>query len=102
MVLSLEELHGGEAAEVGVAEVDGGNDGEVGVLRRGHASRPDHELVMMYGSERMAHLQAFLTLTDSAAAAAGGVDADEAHGADLGVRVRGEGDERESTTRARE
>ena len=36
VVLSLEELHGGAAAEVGVAEVDGGNDGEVGVLRRGH------------------------------------------------------------------
>ncbi|CAD6256074.1 unnamed protein product [Miscanthus lutarioriparius] len=36
VVLSLEELHGGAAAEVGVVEVDGGNDGEVGVLRRGH------------------------------------------------------------------
>ena len=36
VALGLEELHGGADAKVSVVEVDGGDDGEVGVLRRGH------------------------------------------------------------------
>ena len=59
VALGLEKLHGGADAEVGVVEVEGGDDGEVGVLRRGHASRPDHELVMLYGSDQLFYFLAF-------------------------------------------
>ena len=62
VALGLEELHGGADTEVGVVEVEGGDDGEVGVLQRGHASRPDHELVMLYGSDQLFYFLAFFLI----------------------------------------